>query len=84
MRAKRGKIAPAQREGESLPRYKSGNIGIINKDCSLQHTATFYEHCNTLQHTATQCNTLQHAVTHCNTLQHTTAHCNILQIENVE
>ena len=29
------------------------------------------QHCNTLQHTATQCNSLQHTASHCNTLQHT-------------
>ena len=78
MRAKRGRIAPAQREGESLLRCKSGNTGIINKDCSLQHTTTFYDtlqrtaiHCNTMQQTATRCNTLQHTATHYSTLQHT-------------
>ena len=33
--------------------------------------SSMYQHCNTLQHTATHCNTLQHTATHCNTLQHT-------------
>ena len=36
------------------------------------------QHCNTLQHTATQCTTMQHSA-HCNTLQHTATHCNTLQ-----
>jgi len=56
---------------------------------SLQkQTATEYNDCNTLQHTATNytyrcevvsANTLQHTATHCNTLQHTTTHCNTLE-----
>jgi len=54
--------------------------------CTVQHTATHCNNCNTLQHnahtlhyTAAHCTTLQHTALHCSTLQHTAAHCNTLK-----
>jgi len=36
------------------------------RDTSVSLRVSLRDHCNTLQHTATNCNTLQHTATHCN------------------
>jgi len=80
------------------PRWVSTPRGnaIQNRSARLargtarDHRRCWYNHCNTLQHTADYCNALQHAAAYCNTVQHISktlvtsnsavrTHCNTLQ-----
>ena len=42
----------------------------VHVNMHIYERMPIWNHCNTLQHTATHCNTLQHTTTHCNTLKH--------------